>query len=99
MNRTVQALDACGESAPGLELVVGVGHELLVPSPPEDPKFPVERAQLNDANIRSRFGAEAFWTPLFKPGDAMLFVGSIIHRTYAPPGMTLDRMSVEVRLR
>jgi hypothetical protein len=92
-------LDACGESAPGLELVVGVGQEQLVPSPPKDPYFFVERAQLDEAEIRSRFGAEAFWTPIFKPGDAMLFVGSIIHRTYARPAMTLDRMSVEVRLR
>jgi hypothetical protein len=92
-------LGACGADAPGLELVAGSWCELLAPSPPDHPKFAVEHAQLNETAVRSAFPAEAFWRPLFRPGDAMLFAGATIHRTFVRPEMNADRMSVEIRLR
>ena len=35
--------------------------------------------------------------PLFKPGDAVLFLNTTPHRSYVAPGMTRPRYSFEVR--
>jgi ectoine hydroxylase-related dioxygenase (phytanoyl-CoA dioxygenase family) len=92
------ALDACGEDAPGLEIVHGSWSRLLEPSPPPQPRFAVERAQLDDSAVVGAFGAGALWRPVFEPGDAMLFSGATVHRTHCTPAMRADRMSVELRL-
>jgi hypothetical protein len=91
-------LDACGVEAPGLEVVWGSWGELLDPSPPQDAAFPVERARLDPAAVHRRFGPGSSWHPHFSAGDAMLFAGATVHRTYVGPGMTRGRMSVEIRL-
>jgi Phytanoyl-CoA dioxygenase (PhyH) len=91
-------LDPCGADAPGLELVTGSWRELLSPSPPEQPQFAVDHARLDEASVLGAFGAEAFWRPCFALGDAMLFSGATIHRTYVNAAMRANRMSVELRL-
>lgn len=91
-------LDACGEDAPGLEVVYGSWSQLLEPSPPEQPRFAVERARLDVAAVAEAFGTDAFWHPVFEPGDAMLFAGATVHRTHATPAMRSDRFSIEIRL-
>jgi phytanoyl-CoA dioxygenase PhyH len=91
-------LDACGVGAPGLELVMESWRELLSPSPLEQPRFAVDHARLDEASVLDAFAAEAFWRPRFAPGDAMLFSGSTIHRTYVNAAMGADRMSIEIRL-
>jgi hypothetical protein len=91
-------LDPCGRDAPGLEIVWGSWRELLQPAPAEDAQFPVERARLDPATVVGRHGEDACWRPEFRIGDAMVFAGATVHRTYVTPNMTADRMSAEIRL-
>jgi hypothetical protein len=91
-------LDPCGRDAPGLEVVWESWRELLQPAPAEDAQFPVERARLDPATVVGRYGEDACWRPEFRVGDAMVFAGATIHRTYVTPHMTANRMSVEIRL-
>lgn len=79
------ALTACGVNAPGLEFVRERMDNLLKPS------------ELNDPVVRDCFTKEVFWRPALQPGDALLFQGDILHRTYVTPEMTADRTSIELR--
>jgi ectoine hydroxylase-related dioxygenase (phytanoyl-CoA dioxygenase family) len=80
------ALSPCGAEAPGLELVTQRLETLLAPM------------DLADARVRTRFTPELFWQPVMEPGDALLFRGDILHRTYVTSAMTKDRTSIELRL-
>ncbi len=88
----------CGRDAPGLELVANSWRTLFPPEPLPAAKFPVERARLRPETIVRTFGPDAFWRPAFRPGDAMLFSGATVHRTFSNPLMTSNRLSVEMRL-
>jgi len=79
------ALDSCGVESPGLEFVTRPLEDLVQP------------AELTEERIRGRFPPEEFWRPVMQAGDALLFRGEILHRTYVTPGMTRDRTSIEVR--
>jgi hypothetical protein len=79
------ALNSCGQDAPGLELVRPRLNTLLAP------------AELADERVRGRFAPEDFWRPTMEPGDALLFRGDILHRTYVTPLMTRQRTSLELR--
>ena len=48
------------------------------------------------AEMRKRF-AGRFWTPAFKPGDAMMLSNWSLHQTYATPAMTKTRENLELR--
>ena len=78
-------LQACGVHAPGLELVTEHLTELLRP---ED---------LHDLGVRARFSAQRFLRPAMNPGDALVFAGDLLHRTYVTPPMRHDRTSLELR--
>ena len=78
-------LDACGVAAPGLELVTRPLAALLPPG------------QLTESSVCAGFPAGEFWRPELEPGDALLFDGGVLHRTYVDPRMTLDRTSIELR--
>lgn len=77
--------DACGLNAPGLEFVHRRLEKLLGP------------AQLTDTSIRSQFPHTEFWHPVLEPGDALVFRGDILHRTYVASQMTRHRTSIELR--
>jgi hypothetical protein len=79
------ALTPCGEDAPGMELLRLPMTDLLPP------------AELDAGRIAERFPATAFWRPVCKPGDAIVFSGGTLHRTHVAPGMREDRTSVELR--
>jgi hypothetical protein len=79
------ALNPCGLDAPGLELVTSPTEQLLHPD------------QLIESYVRARFASELCWKPVLSPGDALLFSGSILHRTHVLPGMSQDRTSIELR--
>jgi hypothetical protein len=79
------ALDACGVEAPGLELVTRRLHELLPPP------------HLADSCVRRQFPPDDFCRPALEPGDALVFAGDILHRTYVNPAMSRDRHSIEFR--
>jgi hypothetical protein len=91
-------LGPCGEDAPGLEVISGSWRQLFPPSPPENARFAVERARLPPDAMLAAFGTDALWHPVFETGDAMVFSGATVHRTYVDAAMTADRMSVEIRL-
>ena len=80
------ALTPCGRHAPGLEFVRAPLNRLLLPT------------ELQDQHVRGRFPPEAFWRPDLAAGDALLFSGEVLHRTWVDPVMQTDRTSIELRL-
>ena len=79
-------LDACGKDAPGLEFVRGRQAGLL------------HFIELDDAALRQRFRPEEFWAPELELGDGLVFLNSVLHRTYTRPEMRRNRLSVEYRI-
>ena len=79
------ALNHCGVDAPGIEFVCSKLDELLSPS------------ELSDEQVRQQFSSEHFWRPALTPGDALLFRGDLLHRTYVAAHMTQPRTSIELR--
>lgn len=75
----------CGIEAPGLELIAGRQASLLTP------------AELTPAGIDARCANLGRWQPALAAGDALLFCGDLLHRTYSHGGMTRDRVSIELR--
>jgi len=79
------ALTACGDDAPGLELVVHDGGRLL------------GLDEITESAIRQRHAAADFWRPTMQAGDALVFDGGVLHRTHVTPAMRADRTSLEIR--
>jgi hypothetical protein len=79
-------LDACGRENPGLEFVRGRQAGLL------------HYSELDDAALRRRFRPEEFWVPELELGDGLVFLNSVLHRTYTRPEMRRNRLSVEYRI-
>lgn len=79
-------LNPCGRDSPGLEFVRGRQPALL------------HFTELNDAALRQRFPAEKFWAPELEVGDGLVFMNSVLHRTYARQEMRHSRLSVEYRI-
>ena len=46
---------------------------------------------------RDAFPKEAFWSPEYELGDAVLISGWAPHRTYYPPAISLERTSIDLR--
>ena len=91
-------LDTCGVTAPGLEVIRIHCSGLLEPSGDAAARIPVERVRLDELAVLKRFGREALWHPALLPGDALIFPGTTIHRSYVTAEMTERRLSVELRL-
>ena len=79
-------LGACGSDSPGLEFVrrrlAGLVHF----------------TELDDTALRRRFAPEELWAPEFDLGDGVVFLNSILHRTYTREAMRQNRLSVEYRI-
>lgn len=87
----------CGVTAPSLEVVA---RRL----------FTLEANQSHERNVYGQLGAEipadqvlkshgdALVAPTLSAGDALIFLGTTIHRTYIVPGMSERRDSVDLRL-
>lgn len=75
----------CGRSAPGLQWVDADLHELLLPT------------GLTDEAVATRFGEASFRHAELEPGDALLFDGTLLHRTHLTPTMNAPRLSLELR--
>jgi hypothetical protein len=91
-------LDPCGITAPGLELVLTRDCRLREVSGSSADLIPVERVRLDEHSVVKDFGTRALWHPVLEPGDALVFAGTTIHRSYVTPEMTVARMSIELRL-
>ncbi len=79
-------LNPCGRDSPGLEFVRARQDALL------------HFTELEDVAVRRRFEVEAFWAPELEFGDGLVFLNSVLHRTYARPEMRRNRLSVEYRI-
>jgi hypothetical protein len=79
-------LNPCGTDSPGLEFVRGRQPALL------------HFTELDDMALRRRFRPEEFWAPLLEFGDGLVFLNSVLHRTYVQSEMSHDRTSVEFRI-
>jgi ectoine hydroxylase-related dioxygenase (phytanoyl-CoA dioxygenase family) len=79
------ALDDCGVDAPGLQWLQPSPGRLLLPD------------ELRDESLRGCFDASAFMQPALGAGEALLFGGALVHRTYWQPTMTRPRTSIELR--
>jgi len=79
-------LNRCGWDSPGLEFVRGRQPGLL------------HFTELDDSALRQRFSVEEFWAPELELGDGLVFLNSVLHRTYAREEMRHDRLSVEYRI-
>jgi hypothetical protein len=79
-------LNACGRDSPGLEFVRRRQAALM------------HFTELDDSALRQRFQPEEFWVPALELGDGLVFLNSILHRTYARPEMRHNRLSVEYRV-
>ena len=78
------ALDRCGLDAPGLAWIDRDTPTLLTP------------AELTDAALGAC--AAALVAPELDSGDALLFDGTLLHRTHVTAAMTRERKSFELRL-
>ncbi len=79
------ALTPCGHDAPSLQWVQAATPTLLQP------------ADLTPEAVAARFGEAAFVHAELASGDALLFDGTLLHRTYTPPQATRPRTSLELR--
>ena len=91
-------LAECGVDAPGLEVVVTDKRDLLAMAGPPDHEVPVERVRIDERLVVETFGPGALWRPSLRPGDALVFAGTTVHRSHVTPAMTKPRLSVEMRL-
>ena len=91
-------LAECGVDAPGLEVAVTDKRDLLAVAGPPDHDLPVERARIDERLVVETFGPGALWRPSLRPGDALVFAGTTVHRSHVTPAMTKPRLSVEMRL-
>jgi hypothetical protein len=78
-------LDPCAGDRPALEFV-RCRLDLLL-----------HYTELDDRSLRRRFAPGEFWAPQLEPGDGLIFLNGMLHRTYVQPEMSRDRLSVEYR--
>jgi len=78
-------LQACGELAPGLELVANPDHRLI------------DLPSLEENEISKRWPYDQRWRPVMKPGDVLLIKSHVLHRTHVTSHMTQVRSCVELR--
>ncbi len=84
------ALTPCGEDAPGLD-IVGKRFDGIVPTGTEGSRF----AWSVSSDVANEAADDAIVSPLFEPGDAMIFDHLCLHKTGTRPGMTVDRYAIE----
>ncbi len=79
-------LNACGVDSPGLEFIRKPQPALL------------HFTELDNATLRRRFDADAFWAPALDSGDGLVFRNDVLHRTHVNREMPGNRISVEYRI-
>ena len=79
------ALTPCGLDAPGLELVTDRVDRMLSPT------------QLADGAVELRWPTSRRTQPVLEAGDALVFSGDVLHRTFVSAAMTETRTSIELR--
>jgi hypothetical protein len=92
-------IDPCGPGtlSPGLELVARQLPALLPTSTGADNEYAIQHMEIQEQTVRERVPPDLLWRPRFGVGDALLFLGTTVHRTCVEPGMDKLRMSIELR--
>jgi hypothetical protein len=93
------ALDPCGPGtrAPGLEVVARHLPALLPTMQGDANEYAIQHMEIPEEAVARTIPAEALWRPRLGVGDALLFLGTTVHRTALEPGMDSVRTSIELR--
>lgn len=90
-------LVACGINAPALDFIpvrTAFGFEALRTNDLEG----YGMGGISEDNLRARLGDQAvIWSPVFEPGDCMVFSSNCVHRTHPADASAQPRLSLEVR--
>lgn len=87
-------LTDCGVDAPGLEIMARRTASIL---PTIASAGDYNQMEIDPALVYQSFPEETRFYPTPKVGDAVLFLGSTVHRSHIAEGMTRERASVELR--
>jgi hypothetical protein len=85
------ALTACGEDAPGLEIVPWRLNHIVPPGTHGS----IFEWSVGEGAVAELAGGRRLVSPRYAPGDAMLFDHLCLHRTGVRPGMTRGRYALE----
>jgi ectoine hydroxylase-related dioxygenase (phytanoyl-CoA dioxygenase family) len=85
------ALTACGEDAPGLEIVPWRLNDIVPPGTHGS----IFDWSVGEGKVVELAGDRQLVSPRYAPGDAMLFDHLCLHRTGVRPGMTRGRYALE----
>lgn len=88
-------LNSCGQDSPSLEVIALSQSEQFPFS--NDTSHPLYKNQALDSSWVLKNFAKYQWQPEYELGDVMLMTQFTIHKTYATPTMTKDRLSIEIR--
>ncbi|MDP7205603.1 MAG: hypothetical protein QGH11_08545 [Pirellulaceae bacterium] len=92
------SLVPCGQTAPGLEVVLDPTREFITPPELKSGRASTyKQLELPESYITSRFGEQCLWAPRLNVGDVLFFSHLTIHRTYQKPEMDQQRISLEIR--
>ncbi|TAD88025.1 MAG: hypothetical protein EAZ99_15315 [Alphaproteobacteria bacterium] len=88
-------LDSCGVSAPSLALIPDRSRDIVPTRVTETATF--ETGVVLDAVAQQLEAANGLIVPRFEPGDVLIFIGTVLHRTHLTEEMTQSRRSLELR--
>ncbi|TAD89350.1 MAG: hypothetical protein EAZ99_10375 [Alphaproteobacteria bacterium] len=88
-------LDRAGEAGPGLALLPDRTREVLPTESIDSSDF--DSLAVARAKIQELLASETEVIPIINPGDTVLFLGTVPHRTHLTPAMTAPRRSIELR--
>jgi hypothetical protein len=85
------SLSRCGDEAPGLDIVPR-RLESLVPTKTEEAFLDI---QVSQSKAEAAAGDKRIVSPIFEPGDALLFDELFLHQTGSDPSMPKPRFAIE----
>ena len=85
------ALTPAGLDRPGIEIMPMVCDRILPTGTPGS----LHPWDIAPDQISAHFGDKASWTPIFAPGDVLVFDHMNVHRTHQTPGMREVRYALE----
>ncbi len=88
-------LDPCGDDAPGLALLSDRTRHILPGR--RDAQKPSDSEAVDFEVVADLIRENGEIVPKMQPGDALLFLGTVPHRTFLSAAMTKPRRSLELR--
>lgn len=91
-------LMACGTESPSLEVVASRVDQVYEAVPPAGTLYTNYGIQIDPDRVIANHGRRSLWHPEFEVGDALMFMGTTVHRTHLTEAMTRERLSIDLRL-